>query len=282
MIGDSTSTPLWRKAFKGLAALGITGALFFAIAFGFDASAVRVFLGLTPPLDVPYVGTRPATVDTMLDMAEVGPSDHVIDLGTGDGRILLSAAQERGAGGVGVDLDPVLIDQATDAAASAGLTGRVIFLEQDLFDTPLHEADVVTMFLLPSVNLRLRPRLLEELEAGSRIVSNRFDMGDWRPDDVRRVGGYEAYLWIVPAQVAGSWRLDVGESSIPLELEQSFQDVQGTAAINGQIQLFTPVLRGDRLRFSLDLPGGEQVFDGLVDGDQFFPADDAEWLAVRE
>lgn len=274
--------PIWRQGAKAVAAVVATAALFFLVAFGFDASAVRVFLGLTPPLDVPYVATRSAMVTAMLDMAEVGPSDRVIDLGTGDGRILLAAAQDRGASGLGVDLDPALIDDATDEAARLGLSDRVTFREQDLFETPLHDADVVTMFLLPSVNLRLRPRLLEELRPGTRVVSNRFDMGEWRPDGVRRIAGYDAYLWVVPAQVAGSWRLDVAGRSIPIQLEQRFQEVSGTAVIDGKPQSFSAVLRGNRLRFSLDLDAGAQEFAGVVEGDRLVPDGDADWMARRE
>ncbi|KLI65244.1 hypothetical protein AAV99_04530 [Aurantiacibacter marinus] len=250
------------------------------MAFGFDASAVRVFLGITPPLDVPYVGTRSAMVDAMLDMAEVGPSDYVIDLGTGDGRILIAAALDRGAGGLGVDLDPSLIDDAKAEADRLGLSDRVAFREQDLFDTSLQDADVVTMFLLPSVNLRLRPRLLD-LEPGTRIVSNRFDMGEWRADAVREVRGYSAYLWIVPAQVAGLWRLEFEGKSIALDLEQSFQDVSGTALIDGQSQAVTSILKGNRLRFGLEFGEERRVFEGEIQGDAFMPTDDADWLAER-
>ncbi|WP_340589303.1 SAM-dependent methyltransferase [Erythrobacter alti] len=273
---------IWRRSLSGLAAIAVTLAMFSLIAFSLDASAVRVALGITPELDVPYVETRSEMVDTMLDMAEVGPDDHVIDLGTGDGRILFAAAQDRGARGLGVDLDPVLVDDAADEAARLGLSDRVTFREQDLFETPLHEADVVTMFLLPSVNLRLRPRLLEELKPGTRVVSNRFDMGDWRPDEVRRTAGYPAYLWIVPADVAGSWMLAVGARSIALELEQQFQDVTGTAMIDGQPQAIAFSMRGDRLRFSLEIDGEYRTFDGVVRDDRIIPADEADWLALRQ
>ncbi|MDE1467971.1 SAM-dependent methyltransferase [Aurantiacibacter sp. D1-12] len=283
MIEDDTPQPLWRRAGKFALAGVFTLALFFAAAWGFDASAVRVFLGLTPELDVPYVATRSAMVDTMLDMAGVGEEDYVIDLGTGDGRILIAAAQDRGARGLGVDLDPALIREATSTAEDLGLETRVQFVEQDLFDTPLSEATVVTMFLLPEVNLRLRPRLLEELAPGSRVVSNRFDMGDWRPDDVRRVGGYNAYAWVVPAQVAGTWRLEVDGRSIPIRLEQQFQRVQGFAAVGGEQLVFSSVLNGTAMRFTLDL-GGEQalVFDGTVRGDRVVPDEGGDWSMVRE
>jgi len=272
---------IWRPILKVAIAIVVTLTLFFLAAFFVDPSGVRERLGLVPPLDVPYVATRSAMVEAMLDMAQVGPSDHVIDLGTGDGRILLAAAQDRGAGGLGVDLDPTLIEDASAEAARAGLSDRVTFREQDLFETPLSEASVVTMFLLPSVNLRLRPRLLDELQPGARVVSNRFDMGDWRPDDVRRVGGYEAYLWIVPAQVAGEWRIELEGESIPLRLEQSFQDVRGTAVVDGEMHTLSATLQGDSLRFSLDLEAGERLFEGVVRDDRIEPVGDGEWLAVR-
>ncbi len=260
----------------------LTLGLFFAAAWGFDASAVRVFLGLTPELDVPYVATRSAMVETMLDMADVGPDDYVIDLGTGDGRILIAAAQDRGARGLGVDLDPALIREANSTAEDLGLTNRITFREEDLFETPLGEATVVTMFLLPEVNLRLRPALLEQLAPGSRVVSNRFDMGNWRPDDVRRTDGYNAYAWVVPAQVAGEWRLEIDGRSIPVRLEQEFQRVQGIATLDGEQRLFSSVLNGTEMRFTLDL--GEdtpRVFYGNIRGDGLFPVEPADWAFAR-
>ncbi|QZH73915.1 MAG: methyltransferase domain-containing protein [Erythrobacter sp.] len=269
-----------RKALPIIAALVATLALFFGAAFGFDASAVRVALGITPPLDVPYVTTRSAMVDAMLDMAQVAEGDHVIDLGTGDGRILLAAARDRGAGGLGVDLDPTLIEDAREEAERLGLSERVTFREQDLFATPLAEADVVTMFLLPEVNLRLRPRLLAELRPGARVVSNRFDMGDWRADEIRRVSGYNAYLWVVPAQVAGEWRLEVDGQAVPLVLEQRYQEVSGTATVAGEVRPIAAVLRGGELRFSFELDGERRAFAGVVAGERLVPADGAAWQAA--
>lgn len=158
--------------------------------------------GDAPKLDVPYLGTRPQVVAAMLDLAEIKPGDRVLDLGTGDSRILVAAAR-RGARGLGIDIDPVLVAEANDAAADAGVADRARFATQDLFATDLAGYDVVTMFLLPEVNLRLRPRLLA-LPPGTRIVSHAFDMGDWPPDAVRQVGGSRLYLWRVPARTAPS------------------------------------------------------------------------------
>ena len=280
LIEDNSPMNIWNRGLKAAAAIIVTLALFSLIAFGFDASAVRVFLGLTPPLDVPYVATRSAMVEAMLDMADVGPDDYVIDLGTGDGRILIAAAVDRGASGLGVDLDAALIDEANSEAESLGLSDRVTFREQDLFDTPLHDADVVAMFLLPEVNLRLRPRILE-LAPGTRIVSNRFNMGEWRADETRQVSGYPAYLWVVPASAAGTWQLDIDGRSIPLDLEQEFQDVTGTAMIEGAPQAITAIVQGDRLRFGLEFADGRQTFEGIIQEDRFVPMDGGNWQAVR-
>jgi len=160
--------------------------------------SIHSLFGSEPKLDVPYVTTRPETIALMLEMGEVGPDDYVIDLGTGDGRILIAAARDRGARGLGVDIDPVMIRRAQANARRAGVADRVVFEVRDLFETPLADADVVTMYLLPQVNLELRPRLLAELRPGARVVSHAWDMGDWKPDDTRRAGGAVVHRWTVP------------------------------------------------------------------------------------
>jgi SAM-dependent methyltransferase len=165
---------------------------------GMSGCSLATFMGGGPQLDVPYATTRPETIALMLDMGDVGPGDHVIDLGTGDGRILIAAARDRGARGVGVDIDPVRIRQAQANARRAGVADRVVFEVADLFETPLSEADVVTMYLLPEVNLQLRPRLLAQLRPGARIVSHAFDLGDWKPEETRRMGGDTVYRWTIP------------------------------------------------------------------------------------
>jgi SAM-dependent methyltransferase len=147
--------------------------------------------------DVPYVPTSQEVVDEMLKLAGVKQTDTVYDLGCGDGRIVITAAQKFGAKGVGVDINPERIQEATENAKKAGVTGKVKFVEGDLFTADIHDASVVTLYLLPSVNLKLRPKLLKDLRPGTRIVSHSFDMGDWKPDKEVDVNGRKIYLWTV-------------------------------------------------------------------------------------
>lgn len=155
-----------------------------------------------PSPDVPYVPTPEAVVDRMLQLAKVNRNDVVYDLGSGDGRIPIAAVQKYQARrAVGVDINPELVREAKQNAQNAKVSDRVEFREQDLFKTDLREASVVTLYLLPEVNLRLRPKLLSELKPGTRIVSHAFDMGDWKPDRVENVEGRTIYYWTVPKNV---------------------------------------------------------------------------------
>jgi SAM-dependent methyltransferase len=152
-------------------------------------------------LDVPYVPTRAGVVEEMLQMAAVKPGDVVYDLGCGDGRIVVMAAQKFGARGVGVDIDPRRIADARANAAKAGVEGRVEFRIGDLFEADIREATVVTLYLLPDVNLRLKPRLLHDLKPGTRVVSHDFSMGeDWPPERTLRLGNDTVYFWTIPAR----------------------------------------------------------------------------------
>jgi ribosomal protein L11 methylase PrmA len=147
--------------------------------------------------DVPYVPTPPEVVEVMLKLGNVGSKDFVIDLGCGDGRIVITAAQKYGARGRGIDLNPVRIEEALGNLAKAGVSDRVKFVEGNLFEADLKDATVVTLYLLPDVNLRLRPKLLKELKVGTRIVSHSFDMGDWQPEKKVEIGWRRIYLWTV-------------------------------------------------------------------------------------
>jgi len=151
--------------------------------------------------DVPFVPTPNTVVAEMLRIADVNENDVIYDLGSGDGRIVIAAAQDYGARGVGVDIDPELVEEANQNAEAAGVDDRAQFIQQDLFETDISEASVVTLYLLQDVNLRLRPKLLEELQPGTRIVSHAFDMGDWEPEEVVQVDGRTIYYWVVPEEI---------------------------------------------------------------------------------
>jgi SAM-dependent methyltransferase len=147
--------------------------------------------------DVIFVPTREPVIEAMLDTAGVGPNDIVYDLGCGDGRIVVAAAK-RGARAVGIDIDPQRITEARQRAADEGVTDKVTFLEQDLFQSDIREATVVTLYLLPSLNVKLRPMLMEQLRPGTRIVSHDFDMGDWKPEKTVEADGKTVYFWTIP------------------------------------------------------------------------------------
>ncbi|HWP24745.1 MAG TPA: class I SAM-dependent methyltransferase [Xanthobacteraceae bacterium] len=224
-------------------------------------------------LDVPYVPTPQAVVDRMLTLAKVTADDFVIDLGSGDGRILITAASKFGARGLGVDVDPRRIAEANANARKAGVEDRVTFRQQDLFQTSLGQATVLTMYLLQSVNLKLRPRILKELRPGARVVSHAFHMGNWAPDRHEVVDDNDVYLWIVPANVNGQWRLRIGEQVMELTFNQRYQKLTGWASINGRKRrLEDATLRGSEISFVLNMGNGQKRFTGRVTGDVIEPS----------
>lgn len=152
---------------------------------------------LAQPVDVPFVPTPPAVVTAMLTIARVGPNDVVYDLGSGDGRIVIAAAREFGARGVGIERNPALVKEARGAAERSGVAARVRFVEQDFFEADLREATVVTLYLLPTVNLKVRDKLRSELRAGTRVVSHYYAMGDWLPDFETEVDGRKIFYWVI-------------------------------------------------------------------------------------
>lgn len=232
--------------------------------------------------DVIWVPTPQALVDKMLDMAKVTPNDYVIDLGSGDGRTVITAAK-RGARALGIEYNPDMVELSKRNAAKAGVSDKANFVKADLFESDFSQAQVITMFLLPDINLKLRPKILD-LKPGTRIVSNSFTMGEWKADETATVSegcnSYcTAYLWIVPAKVGGRWQLPEGE----LTLKQSFQMISGTLKSgSGTAQITGGKLNGDRISFSA---GGAQ-YSGRVNGDTIEGAvkgggNSGTWSATR-
>ncbi len=226
--------------------------------------------------DVPYIPTPKGVVDKMLEMAKVGANDTVYDLGCGDGRLVITAAKEKGARGVGVDIDPVRIKESTANAARAKVTDRVSFVRQDLFETDISEATVLTMYLLPKVNLMLRPKIFSQLKPGSRVVSHDFDMDEWEPDAMAKIGSSYIYSWVVPANASGTWDLTVssaeGQSRYSLVIDQEFQRIEGIAMFgSSQVVLKDAKVKGEALEFRIDRKVDGKVvpmkFEGRIEGD---------------
>jgi len=225
--------------------------------------------------DVHYEPTPQLIVEEMLKMAEVKRDDVVYDLGCGDGRFVITAAKKYGARGEGIDIDPARIKDSNRNARIAKVQDKVKFTEKDLFETDIREATVVALYLLPELNLQLRPTLLKDLKPGTRIVSYEFDMGDWQPDKMGRIGQKRFYFWVVPADVAGKWRFSFpsgkGEEQFGLSLTQKFQEIDGwiTTPVSTVSPLEAYVI-GDRIGFLLRYqPPGKQVemrFSGRVQG----------------
>jgi hypothetical protein len=238
-----------------------------------------------PHAQAPFIPTPPAVVDVMLELAGVGPEDFVIDLGSGDGRIVIAAARKRGARGFGVEIDGALVSDARREAQRQGVAGRVEFKEQSLFITDIDRATVVTLYLYRRLLLQLRPRLFSELKPGVRVVSHDFDMDNWRPDTRVTVPvpekpygppTSEVYLWIIPANAAGAWKWRSGEGAASVEYEltlnQMFQMLDGGGVAAGRpIRLESGRMRGDEIRLMLtaEVEGRtlRQEFRGRVDGD---------------
>ena len=226
-----------------------------------------------PALDVPYEPTSPGIARELLNMAGVTSKDLVYDLGCGDGRIVILAAKERGARGIGVDLDPERIRESRENAKAAGVTHLVRFYQQNLFDTDIGNATVVMLYLYPEVNLKLRPKLLKELKPGTRIVSHSHTMGDWEDDATREAEGHNLHFFVIPANVTGTWRWDEPDGRrISLSLTQKFQRVKGSMTIGAEAYpIMEGSLRGNTLLFSVERMGRgiKEVFsyEGQVAGD---------------
>ena len=233
-----------------------------------------------PTEEVPYVQTPPLVVRRMLQMAEVTAKDVLWDLGSGDGRIVIAAATRFGARGVGYEIDRVLIRESRVLARKAGVAARAKFMEKDLFALAFAEPTVVTLYLLPEFNMKLRPLLLSQMRPGSRVVSHEWDMGDWRPDETLLVPTpekphgtnreHKVMLWVIPALVAGRWRVESGFSpstgGLAIEIEQPMQQVTATAA-NGKV--LWAHLRGTALSIAWTDGASRWVLRGTVAGNQW-------------
>ncbi len=245
---------IWKK---------LSVALAFAATVGFTATAQAQNKDFTPSVgqegkDVIWVPTPVALVNKMLDMAKATTSDYVVDLGSGDGVTVIAAAK-RGIRALGIEYNPDMVEYSKRAAAkeAAAIGGRAEFVQGDIFQTDFSKATVLTMYLLPSLNLKLRPTVLN-MKPGTRVVSHAFTMGEWEADQTDNVEGRTAYLWIVPAKVDGTWRI---EGSGDVTLKQTFQKIEGAS---GGKAITGANLRGDAIAFTVD--GRE--YSGRVSGDR--------------
>jgi SAM-dependent methyltransferase len=224
--------------------------------------------------DVHFVPTDTTKVREMLTAANVSPNDLVYDLGCGDGRFVITAVKKfKARRGVCVDIDPARIKESKSNADTAGVRNRIEFVEGDLFEQDLSQASVITLYLLPSLNERLRPKLFREARPGTRIVSNAFDMGDWKADrtmTVKMNSGMQsyAYLWIMPADVSGQWRLTTEGGSAKeyaLDVKQKYQEVSGTATSGDKATpLGNLTVKGDQVSFALGEGADRTEFSGKV------------------
>ena len=226
-------------------------------------------------LDVPYVPTKYPVVDEMLRLANVQKIDLLYDLGCGDGRIVVTAAQKFGARAIGVDIDPDRIQESEENAAKAGVKDRVKFIQGDLFQADFHDASVLSLYLLTSVNLKLRPKIIRELRPGTRVVSHNFGMDTWKPDKTESVMvdeiNHDVFLWIVPANASGTWKWTLPETKLDwvLNIEQKFQQVTGNISANGASAVMKEMtLSGDDIKFAVERKGETApiIFEGKVRG----------------
>jgi SAM-dependent methyltransferase len=222
--------------------------------------------------DVIWVPTNDAVADAMLKVAKVKPTDLVYDLGAGDGKIAIAAAKNFGATAVGIEYNKEMAELATRNAQRAGVADKVKIINGDIFVEDFSKATVVTMYLLPDLNLKIRPTILK-MAPGTRIVTNSFNMGDWEPDDKVGTGYAQGYFWVVPGNAAGKWSLKGVEGSqqpVTLELTQRYQRVGGTLNIYGKPQpILGGTLTGNRLKFSfLDQSNQSRIVDVTLNGNE--------------
>jgi len=221
--------------------------------------------------DVVWVPTPDEVVERMLNMAQTRPEDYVIDLGAGDGKIAIAAAKKFGARSTGIEYNPDMAALAQRNAQTAGVGGKAQIVQGDIFVTDFTQATVLTMYLLPSLNMKLRPQILA-MRPGTRVVTHAFNMEDWEPDESSDVDGRRVYLWIVPANVSGRWAMELsgagGSDKLSLNLDQKFQKIEGVAYLGSTLAgLREPRLSGFRISFAyVDNRGVRRDFTGRVTG----------------
>jgi 16S rRNA G966 N2-methylase RsmD len=269
-------------------------------------------LSVTAPLqaqtgvgDVVYVPTPQIVVDEMLALVKVNKSDYLIDLGSGDGRMVITAAKKHGAKALGVDLDTYLLKVANENARKENVTDRVTFREQNLFETDLSGASVVSTYLLPEMNLKLRSKIMK-LKPGTRVVAHDYSMGDWYPDEqktlvvpekkVGNAGISYIFSWVVPGVVAGKWQstINVGGKDVPYEfdMEQFFQNIDGGATAGSVSGEMRGKMTGEQVKFSLNPKSGQKLerheFQGQMNGETIsgtvrvgFDSTQRPWTAKR-
>jgi SAM-dependent methyltransferase len=220
--------------------------------------------------DVIWVPTPDEVVDRMLTMAQAKPADTVYDLGAGDGKIAIAAAKKFGARAFGIEYNPEMAKYAQRNVEKAGVSGKAQIINGDIFATDFSSATVITMYLLPSLNMKLRPTILG-MKPGTRVVSHSFNMEDWSPDETSSIAGRQAYLWIVPANVLGRWSFDFSTANVDkldVTFDQHFQRIDGVAILGSvQASLEEPMLRGSEIRFAyIDAAGVRRQMEGRVLG----------------
>ncbi len=239
--------------------------------------------------DVIWVPTPQALVERMLQIANVKPTDFVVDLGSGDGRTVITAAKKFGARALGLEYNPDMVALSRRNAEKEGVSDRAQFKQADIFATDFSDATVVTMYLLPTLNLKLRPTLLN-MKPGTRIVSHAFTMDDWDPDQTENMEGRTAYLWIVPAKLEGNWRVEVSGNNggrYDLTLRQRYQKLEGQAKAGTTAwQVRDGKIRGEEVAFTLANGSNARQFTGRLNGDKLEGTvkqggGEAKWTATR-
>ncbi len=237
--------------------------------------------------DIFYVPTPQYVVDELLEIAGTNKNDIIYDLGCGDGRFVITAAKKYGAHGVGIDIDPERIEESVANARKAGVADRVRFIEADIFKTDVSAASIVSLYLLPELNLRLRPKLFKELKPGSRIISHDFDMDDWKPDISGTLGNSKYFLWILPADAAGIWNVKVSTPmekvlNLSMQINQRFQELLGRAVADDDtaIEISNVRIRGDAVSFFISRKVNQwnvdMYFKGRIQGDSMSGTAQAE------